>query len=148
MKISTKVECGIMVLIDICVHSSGESVTVANIAARQDLSAKYLEQIVPLLKSARIIRSVKGARGGYYLAKPPKEITMQQVIDALDSSVLSTAEFESIAPSDVSQSISDCVWKRMSDSLRSIAENITLADLADHYHRVTEEHAAHLMYYI
>lgn len=148
MKISTKVECGIMVLIDICVSSSGESVTVANIAARQNLSAKYLEQIVPLLKSARIIRSVKGARGGYYLARPAKEITMQQVIDALDSSVLSCAEFESIAPSDISLSISDIVWKRMAESLQQIASEITLADLAAYYTKVTEEHAAHLMYYI
>ncbi len=148
MKVSTKVECGIMILIDICVSSGGESVTVANIAARQNLSAKYLEQIVPLLKSARIIRSVKGARGGYYLAKPAKEITMQQVLDALDPSVLSCAEFESISESDISRSISDCVWALMSQSLRQIAAGITLAELAAYYKHMAEEHAAHLMYYI
>lgn len=148
MKVSTKVECGIMVLVDICVHSDGESVTVANIASRQNLSAKYLEQIVPLLKHARIIRSVKGARGGYYLTKPPKEITMLEVIDALDSTVLSGAEFESIEPTALSDAIGDCIWTRMSASLRAIAAEVTLADLAAHYTQRMEDATPDFMYYI
>lgn len=148
MKISTKVECGIMVLVDICVNSEGESVTVANIASRQNLSAKYLEQIVPLLKHAHIIRSVKGARGGYYLAKPAKEINMQEVINALDSTVLSGAEFDSIESTALSDAIGDCIWTRMSESLCAIAGAVTLADVAAHYSQLMEEATPQLMYYI
>ncbi|MBQ8920616.1 MAG: Rrf2 family transcriptional regulator [Oscillospiraceae bacterium] len=148
MKISAKVECGIMVLVDICVHSEGDSVTVSNIAARQNLSAKYLEQILPLLKHAHIIRSIKGSRGGYYLARPAKEITMQQVIDALDSTVLSGAEFESISETLLSTAICECIWDRMSEALCEIAGNLTLADVAAAYTRLVEESTPHLMYYI
>ena len=148
MKISTKVECGIMVLVDICVNSEGESVTVANIASRQNLSAKYLEQIVPLLKHAHIIRSVKGARGGYYLAKPAREINMQEVINALDSTVLSGAEFDSIESTALSDAIAERIWNRMSESLRSIAGAVTLADIAAHYTQLMEDAAPDLMYYI
>lgn len=148
MKISTKVECGIMALIDICVNSAGESVTVANIAGRQNLSAKYLEQIVPLLKHANLIRSIKGARGGYYLARPASEIRLQQVIDALDSTVLGRVEFESIEPSVISDAIGECVWQRMTDSIRDIAAGVTLADIAAHYTQLVEEKSPDLMYYI
>lgn len=148
MKISTKVECGIMVLVDICVHSDGESVTVANIAGRQNLSAKYLEQIVPLLRHAKIIRSVKGARGGYFLARPAREISMEQVIDALDSTVLTGADFESITPTALSNAIEECVWDKMSLSIRQIAKGLTLADVAEHYQSLTDAGAHELMYYI
>ena len=68
MKISSKVECGIIALVDICVNAPTENVVkVVNISQRQSISAKYLEQILPLLRHAGIIRSVKGAKGGYTL---------------------------------------------------------------------------------
>ena len=70
------------------------------------------------------------------------------MLDALDSSVLGCAEFESIAPSDVSRTIRECLWQRMADSLRGIASEITLDDLAAHYYKVTEDNLANLMYYI
>ena len=94
MKISTKVECGIIALVDICINSGNdEVVTVINISRRQDISAKYLEQILPLLRHAGIIRSVKGAKGGYTLTAPADQITLREVIDALDSGVLEDVNF-------------------------------------------------------
>lgn len=85
MKISTKVECGIIALVDICINSGNdEVVTVINISRRQDISAKYLEQILPLLRHAGIIRSVKGAKGRLYANAPAIRSRCGKVIDALE----------------------------------------------------------------
>lgn len=149
MKISTKVECGIIALVDICIHADGdEVVTIVTIARRQNLSAKYLEQIVPLLKHADIIRSVKGAKGGYRLSRSPQQINMKQVVTALDSTVLSDAVFDQMEQTHIISAIDKCMWNRMSDSLRNIAEQITLADIAEHYGQISDDNSEQLMYYI
>ncbi|MFR4476199.1 MAG: Rrf2 family transcriptional regulator [Ruminococcus callidus] len=71
MKISTKVECGIIALIDIAIHSeNGEAVAVSSISKRQNISVKYLEQILVALRQTHLIRGIKGFKGGYVVARP------------------------------------------------------------------------------
>ncbi|MBR2283674.1 MAG: Rrf2 family transcriptional regulator [Ruminococcus sp.] len=149
MKISSKVQCGIIALIDICLNSSnGEVVTVVNISRRQDISAKYLEQILPLLRHSSIIRSVKGAKGGYILSKPAASITLREVIDALDSTILGEVSFEDKEPSHISDAISECLWSKMTVFLQDFAEKVTLSDIADKYSQLAESNAEEPMYYI
>ncbi len=147
MKISTKVECGLISLIDICVHSGRSVVTVVNISARQHISAKYLEQILQQLRHADIIKSVKGSHGGYMLNRRAEEITLSDIINALDSTVLGEVRFESMDESAAMDALSECVWDRITRHLQSFTDGITLRELADKYGSLkvqTEEP----MYYI
>ena len=85
MKISTKVECGIIAIADIAMNSeNGETVTVYSVAERRGLSGKYLEQVLTSLRQARLIKGIKGSRGGYILNKKPEKITLKASSAASD----------------------------------------------------------------
>ncbi len=149
MKISTKVECGIIALVDICIHSAGEGVvTVVNISRRQDISAKYLEQILPLLRHAGIIRSVKGANGGYSLAKAAENVSLRQVINALDSAVLEDVKFKGREDSIIADAVSECLWNKMTSYLQDFADSVSIRDIADKYTSLSDSSYSEPMYYI
>lgn len=149
MKISTKVEFGIIAVIDIAIHSNNnEAVTIYSISQRQNISNKYLEQILTTLRQAHIIRGLKGSRGGYVLTKPAESITFKDIIDALDITVLSDVDFSSQNGSVLIDTINDNLWDKMTAYIQNFAENITLADIIEQYNKSIEESSQHLMYYI
>ena len=135
MKISTKVEFGIIAVIDIASHSlNGNAVTTPEIAKRQNISKKYLEQILSSLSSAGLVRGQKGSNGGYVIAKGLKEITFKDIINALDANVLSNVYFNTRGDDDVMiRLIDNSLWSKMSSYLQEYAESITLAQLCDEY---------------
>ncbi|MBQ9483118.1 MAG: Rrf2 family transcriptional regulator [Ruminiclostridium sp.] len=147
MKISSKVECGLISLVDICIYSKTGVVTVINISARQHISAKYLEQILPQLRQAEIIRSVKGAKGGYTLTRPAEKITLREVINALDRTVLGEVTFDNKEDSLIAGALSECLWSKMTEYLQSFTENVTLRDIADRYDKLSAG-GGEPMYYI
>lgn len=148
MKISSKVECGLISLVDICIYSHDDVVTVINISSRQNISAKYLEQILPQLRQADIIRSVKGAKGGYILTRPADKITLRDVINALDSTVLGDVTFSGKEDSLIADALSECLWSKMTSYLQTFAENVTLRDIADRYDKLSADSSSEPMYYI
>ncbi len=149
MKISTKVEFGIIAMIDIAVHSeSNEAVTVYSIAKRQNISGKYLEQILTVLRQAHLIRGLKGSKGGYVITKPAEEITFKNIIDALDITVLSDVDYSSENDSVIIETINVNLWDKMTSFMQSFAESLTLADIITQYHKSMEEKAEQVMYYI
>jgi len=85
MKLSTKVRYGVRAMLDLALYQSGRPVLVKSIAEREDLSKKYLESLLAALKSAGLLRSVRGAKGGYLLARPAEEITMEMIAAALEA---------------------------------------------------------------
>ena len=84
MVFSKRSRYGIRALIDLAQHEANGSVQLNEIAERNSISVKYLEQIFAALRKAGIIRSVKGPQGGYYLAKPPANLTAAEIVTALD----------------------------------------------------------------
>ena len=89
MKVSTRVEYGMLALTDIALHSgNGSSVPAPEIAERQGISQKYLEQILTHLRQAGLIRAQKGLRGGYTLTRAADKISLAEVINALDNTIL------------------------------------------------------------
>lgn len=148
MKISTKVECGIIALIDIAVNSDNDSVVKINeISKRNNISAKYLEQIFPLLKQSSIIKSIKGASGGYILARSSSEITLNEIVNALDNSILSASTFNDKFEQMAITAINECLWEPVTDFMCSFSENLTLKDLADKFNELNNIHVEP-MYYI
>jgi Rrf2 family protein len=148
MRVSSKVECGIIALIDIAVNSRNNSIVTLNaVSKRNNISAKYLEQIVPLLKHADFLKSVKGSGGGYVLARDPAGITINEIVNALDDTIFSPSVFSDHLDHIATETISECLWKPVNDYLRQFSQKITLKDLAN---RFAEKQVEHLepMYYI
>lgn len=149
IKISTKVECGIIALIDIALHSeNGEAVAVSSISNRQNISVKYLEQILAALRQAYLIRGIKGFKGGYMLARPANHITFQEIIDALDITVLSDVDTGNTSnPSLLKATVQESLWDQMTTYLRTFCAGITLQDMIDRYRSSIPPDEA-FMYYI
>ncbi len=131
MKVSTKVQYGMLALTDIALHSeNGSAVSGPEIADRQDISQKYLEQILTHLKQAGLIRAQKGLRGGYTLPRPADQIRLSEILNALDNSILE--ETDPAGESDgrsLRGAVNDCVWKELNHSVVAFAESRMLSDI-------------------
>lgn len=128
MKFSTRVEYGMIALTDIALHSeSGSSVSAPDIAERQGISQKYLEQIMTHLKQTGIIRAQKGLRGGYTLARPADGIRMSEILNALDNSILEETESGGNSGS-LRDAVNDCLWRKMNRAMIAFAENKTFSE--------------------
>ncbi|MBR4626602.1 MAG: Rrf2 family transcriptional regulator [Ruminococcus sp.] len=135
MRISTKVECGIIALLDIALNTNYENTVKVNaISKRNNISAKYLEQILPLLKQSELIISVKGSNGGYRLSRSLGDITLYEIVNALDRSILSSSEFSKELEQNATEAIERCLWKPMTSYLCKYAQRVTLKDLTDIYY--------------
>ncbi|GHV63333.1 Rrf2 family transcriptional regulator [Spirochaetia bacterium] len=88
MKISTRGRYGVRLLIDLAEHSNESHVSLASVAERQTISIRYLEQVAVILRRSGFIRSVKGASGGYALARPPEDIILGDVLRVLEGDML------------------------------------------------------------
>ena len=148
MRVSTKVECGIIALIDIAVNSNGNNIVKLHaISNRNNISAKYLEQIIPLLKHADFLKSVKGSGGGYALARDPAHITLNEIVNALDDTIFAASEFNDQLEAKATETIAECLWTPVNDYLQQFSQNLTLKELADRFiEKQTEE--LEPMYYI
>lgn len=149
MRISTKVEFGIIAMIDIAIHSeNNEAVTVYSIAKRQNISAKYLEQILTVLRQAHLIRGLKGSKGGYVITRQSEDITFKEIINALDVTVLSQVDFFEQENSVIATTVNINLWDKLTDYMQKFAENLTLADIIEQCRKSMEEKAEEIMYYI
>lgn len=132
MKLSTKVRYGVRAMIDLANHQNEEPVLVKSISDRQEISKKYLESLLAVLKAAGLVRSVRGAKGGYRLAQTPEGITLEQITNALDGPPILVECLED--PGLCSRS-SSCaareLWGEMTAGLQGKLRDTTLADLAD-----------------
>jgi Rrf2 family protein len=132
MRLSTKGRYGVRALVDIALNSDGGPVLLRDIAKRQDISAQYLEHLVAPLIRAGILRSIRGAKGGIALAKPPEEITLSRVIEILEGSVAPVECVDN--PSLCSRSdtcVTRDVWVEIKAAVVGVLEPLTLKDLMD-----------------
>lgn len=132
MKLSTKGRYGLRALADLAVNTSDKPTSVSSIADRQHISDNYLESMFATLKRANIIKSVKGAGGGYVLAKAPSEIGVGEVLRILEGD-LSIIE-SSVKDDDVKQKNLKCfletnVWNVVSGKINHVVDNLTLQEL-------------------
>lgn len=149
MKLSTKGRYGIRALVDIAVYADNEHISLFSIADRQGISENYLEQVFSILRKAGIVKSVKGAQGGYILVEKPRNITIGRILRVLEgdlSIIDKDTEAERKEANSISHLIKVHVWDKMTDSLNQLVDSITLEDLADDYRRMNGMLA--VMYYI
>lgn len=143
MKFSKKSRYGITALIDLAIYSQNGRVALNSIAERNNISLQYLEQIFSALKKTGIVKSIKGAQGGYLLNKPSNEITMAMIVEALDG----TYKIEDEQGNEKSAVvIQQEVIDKVNDAVENIINNITLADLLKAYEEQNDY--SENMYYI
>jgi len=132
MKISTRGRYGTRMMLDLAAHHDQGPTPLREIAKRQDLSVKYLEQLIIPLKAAGYIRSVRGARGGYTLAKKPDKISIGQVIKVLEGglSLVDCVEDPKVCERENNCPTRD-IWLRMSERLMEELSSLTLRDVLD-----------------
>ena len=129
MKVSTRVEYGMLALTDIALYSeNGSSVSAPDIAERQNISQKYLEQILTHLKQAGLIRAQKGLRGGYALSRPADKIRLSDVLNALDNGILERMNPGQEGDRSLRGAVNTCLWEKMNRALTEFAESKTLSD--------------------
>ncbi len=151
MKLSTKTRYGLRALVDLASYGENEQVALAKLSSRQELSVSYMEQVFVTLRKADIIKSTKGAQGGYSLARSSEEITVGQIIRALEGQILIVEESknkgdESLIAHNMEQCLQNQVWTPINESVNKVIDNITLAQLAQDMVKITE--ACIDMYYI
>ena len=131
MKVSTRVEYGLIALTDIVIHGkNGSSVSAPEIARRQRISNKYLEQILLLLRQAGFIKAQKGLRGGYTLACKPEDITLSDVLNALDMNILADMDSRK-EEGGLGPVIHECFWEKINGSLNRYTSELKLSDFAE-----------------
>ena len=134
MKLSTKGRYGLRALIDLAQYSEKEPVSIGCIAQRQNLSERYLEQLMSLLKKAGLVKSIRGAGGGYVLAKDAGEISVGDVLRALEGS-LEPVDCSGYGSGEECSASGGClnkyVWKRINESINQTVDEIKLDTLVE-----------------
>lgn len=133
MKISTKGRYALRMLADLAVHQEEGFISLKDIAERQNISKKYLEQIVPMLNKAGILRTNRGNRGGYNLASKPEELTVGDVLRATEGSLAPVAclDYDPIECPRADECDTLFVWQGLFRTVNEYLDGITLRDIID-----------------
>ncbi len=132
MKISTRGRYAVRVMLDLATNNTGECVKVKQIAKRQEISEKYLEQIIAILNKAGFVKSVRGAQGGYRLAMDPSSYTIGMILRLTEGSLAPVACLEGeneCERCDTCETLS--VWQELEQAINSVVDGVTIADLLE-----------------
>ena len=133
MKISTKGRYALRMMIDLAEHQGEGFVSLKDIAARQGISKKYLEQIIPILNRSDFLQANRGSQGGYRLAKAPKDYTVKDVLELTEGSLSPVACLDTM-PVGCERS-ETCVtlplWKGLAEVIENYLDSVTLQDLLE-----------------
>lgn len=144
MKISTKGRYGLRAILDMILHSNGENVSLISIAERQNISKNYLEQVFSALRKAGIVKSIKGAQGGYILADKPANVSVGEILRILEGD-LSVANIDpDMNGNKIEICIKKFVWDEIDQKVNHVVDSVSLEDLMNEYHNEGDN----LMYYI
>ena len=133
MKISTKGRYALRLMIDLAMNESGNPIRIKDVAGRQGISDKYLEQIISVLNKAGYVKSVRGPQGGYTLKKKPEDYTVGMILRLTEGSLAPVACVEEDTADCERQSgcVTYILWKKLSDAVNSVVDTVTLKDLID-----------------
>ncbi len=148
MKLSTKGRYGLQAMVDLAVYSKEKHISLKSIAERLCMSENYLEQLMALLKKNGLVSSVRGAQGGYFLAKDANDITIGDILRALEGSLAPTectCENNTYHCTLDGKCVTKSVWEKIRDSINKVVDDISLRQLMDDYEKINEN-ASHIYY--
>ncbi len=140
MRLSTRGHYGLKAMFDLALNYGDNPIPLKSIAERQGISDNYLEQLISVLRKAGLVNSVRGAQGGYILARKPEHINVGEIIRALEGPIAPVDCVSEVEPTECDQSdfcITRTVWARVRDSIAEVLDSISLADMCRDAERVT-----------
>lgn len=133
MKISTKGRYALRLMLDLALNNTGEFIPLKTVSERQEISVKYLEQIITTLVKAGFVKGLRGSKGGYKLAKNPEDYTVGMILRLTEGSLAPVACLEDDV--NTCERCDDCstleLWKKLYDAINSVVDNMTLEDLIE-----------------
>ena len=132
MKISTKGRYALRLMMELALNGNDTPISIKEIALRQGISDKYLEQIISIMNSAGYVRSIRGAGGGYVLTNEPGSYTVGMILRQTEGSLAPVACVDENNPCDrVENCATTEVWRRLNTAINDVVDNITLQDLIE-----------------
>ena len=142
MKISTKIRYGARAMLELASHYGEGPIELKEIAKKENISLKYLEQVINPLRAAGLVKSIRGSKGGYSLAKPPSEICLYDVVETLEGPL---NLLECLRDPKVCQKVPSCVtrdiWEEVSEAISKIFYSITLEEMVNRKKDKEERHS-------
>jgi len=138
MRLSTRTRYGVRLMLALAVNYGKGILLLKDIAEKEEISEKYLSQIIIPLRTGGLVNSVRGAKGGYSLAKSPAEITVKEIVEILEGDICLT---DCLKDSASCERITECatkrVWEKLSGAISDVLGSITLAGLAEDARRLS-----------
>jgi len=132
MKLSSRTRYGMRAILELALEYGKAPLQIKTIAEREDISNKYLEQLIAMLKTSGLVRSVRGPKGGYSLAKAPAEIQLKDIFLTLEGPMVPA---ECLEHPEYCPRCTDCatreIWQELQDAIFGVLESVTLADLVE-----------------
>lgn len=142
MKISTRGRYGLRAMVDVAANTKeGKCVSISCVAKRQNISEGYLEQLFSSLKKAGLLKSTRGAQGGYELGREPDQITVGDILKSIEGPMTLVdceAKSDACSNGNCNKCATKDVWEKLSNSIMDTANGITLDQLADNYIELNE----------
>lgn len=133
MRISTKGRYAVRVMLDLATNNTGEYIKVKDIAGRQEISEKYLEQIISVLNKAGYVKSTRGAQGGYRIARDPASYTVGMILRLTEGSLNPVSclddDINECERCDTCETLE--VWKKLAEAINGVVDHVTIADLVE-----------------
>lgn len=128
MKLTTRGHYSVKALLELSLHGHQRPLSVRTIAKRQDIPAPYLEKLLIELRKAGLVASIRGAQGGYYLARPTAQISLGEVLDAVGETLEPLAS-QSFDPQQSGDWVTFSLWKRLHSKMKEALYSVSLEDL-------------------
>ncbi|BAB76250.1 RrF2 family transcriptional regulator [Anabaena sp. FACHB-709] len=145
MELSCKSEYAILALLEMATHyDSGEPMQIRQIAAQQSIPDRYLEQLLATLRRGGILRSQRGSRGGYFLAREPRKISIFEILECLEGLEVKTSE-ENLKSQTLDASVIEEIWQEARQAANSVLKKYSLQDLCE---KRDSRRQLDVMYYI
>lgn len=142
MKLSTKGRYGLKAMFELALRYSDEPVSLNIIAESQHISLNYLEQLIAPLRRAGFVTSVRGAQGGYRLARNPEEITVKDILETLEGPLAPThcvVDAEDEGCSNMEYCVTRLIWEKIRNSIDDIVRSTTLADMVSDHDKMMDK---------
>lgn len=139
MKLSTKGKYGVKAMVELAIRYGGAPVSIKTISQRQNISEYYLEQLFSPLRKAELIKSIRGAQGGYILNREPKEIKVSDVMYVLEGPIEIAECIEGTVCDNIDCCATRLLWAKIKKSIDEVMEGITLQDIVDDYNKIKEK---------
>ena len=139
MKLSTKGRYGVKAMVDLAIHYGESPISIKSISQRQGISEYYLEQLFSALRKAKLIKSIRGAQGGYVLNKLPEEITVADIMEVLEGPIEISDCVEGTTCNNGNCCATRLVWQKIKTFIEDVTTSVTLKDIVNDYNEINNK---------